>query len=76
MKGCLNQYKQYGSPNCEERYMILAKHIESGTLYKQDREFEWKCLNCGYIHKGTTPPTTCPVCKKPFTWYMALGLIR
>jgi rubrerythrin len=60
----------------EERYIILAKHIEAGTLYKQDREFEWKCLNCGYIHKGTTPPTTCPVCKKPFTWYMALGLIR
>jgi rubrerythrin len=60
----------------EERYIILAKHIEAGTLYKQDREFEWKCLNCGYIHKGTTPPTTCPVCKKPFTWYMPLGLVR
>jgi len=60
----------------EERYIILAKHIEADTLYKQDREFEWKCLNCGYIHKGKTPPKTCPVCKKPYTWYMALGLIR
>ena len=60
----------------EERYMILAKHIDEKTLYDQDREFEWKCLNCGYIHKGKTPPKTCPVCKKPYTWYMALGLIR
>jgi len=60
----------------EERYLILAKHLEAKTLYDQDREFEWKCLNCGYIHKGKTPPKTCPVCKKPFTWYMALGLVR
>jgi len=60
----------------EERYLILAKHMDANTLYNQDAELEWKCLNCGYIHKGKTPPTTCPVCKKPFTWYMALGLIR
>ncbi len=60
----------------EERYLILAKHMDADTLYNQEKELEWKCLNCGYIHKGKTPPTTCPVCKKPFTWYMALGLIR
>lgn len=60
----------------EERYLILAKHMDANTLYNQETELEWKCLNCGYIHKGKTPPTTCPVCKKPFTWYMALGLIR
>jgi len=60
----------------EERYIILATHIDNNTLYNQETELEWKCLNCGYIHKGKTPPTTCPVCKKPFTWYMALGLIR
>ena len=60
----------------EERYIILAKHINDNTLYNQNTELEWKCLNCGYIHKGKTPPETCPVCKKPPTWYMALGLIR
>ncbi len=60
----------------EERYLILAKHMDANTLYNQEAELEWKCLNCGYVHKGKTPPTTCPVCKKPFTWYMALGLIR
>jgi len=60
----------------EERYIILAKKIDSKTLYDSDTELEWKCLNCGYIHKGKTPPAKCPVCLKPFTWYMALGMVR
>lgn len=60
----------------EERYIIIAKHMDANTLYNRETELEWKCVNCGYIHKGKTPPTTCPVCKKPFTWYMPLGLVR
>lgn len=60
----------------EERYIILAKKLDSKTLYSSEVELEWKCVNCGYIHKGTAPPTTCPVCKKPMTWYMPLGLVR
>lgn len=60
----------------EERYIIIAKKIDSNTLYNSETELEWKCLNCGYIHKGKLPPKKCPVCQKPFTWYMALGLVR
>jgi rubrerythrin len=60
----------------EERYIILSSKLDSNTLYSSEVELEWKCVNCGYIHKGKTPPTTCPVCKKPFTWYMPLGLVR
>ncbi len=60
----------------EERYIILAKHLDAKTLYDQDTELEWKCVNCGYIHKGKTPPQKCPVCQKPYTWYMPLGLVR
>lgn len=60
----------------EERYIILSSKLDSKTLYDSEVELEWKCVNCGYIHKGKTPPTTCPVCKKPFTWYMPLGLVR
>ena len=72
---CTGEIKEVEEKH-EERYLILAKHMDADTLYNQEKEMEWKCLNCGYIHKGKTPPTTCPVCKKPFTWYMALGLIR
>ena len=60
----------------EERYIIIARQIDNNTLYNQDAELEWKCLNCGYIHFGKTPPATCPVCKKASTWYMPLGLVR
>ncbi len=60
----------------EERYIILAKQLDSKTLYDQNTEYEWKCVNCGYIYRGKTPPKTCPVCKKPREWYMPLGLIR
>jgi len=60
----------------EERYIILAKHMDANTLYNQETEFEWKCLNCGYIHVGKQPPDKCPLCQKSKTWYMALGLIR
>jgi len=60
----------------EERYLIIARKLDNKTLYDSKVELEWKCLNCGYIHKGKTPPEKCPVCTKPFTWYMALGLVR
>lgn len=60
----------------EERYIIIATHMDRNTLYNREVELEWKCVNCGYVHKGKTPPTECPVCKKPFTWYMPLGLVR
>jgi len=60
----------------EERYLIIARKLDSKTLYDADAVLEWKCLNCGYIYKGKQPPKICPVCKKPFTWYMALGMVR
>ena len=60
----------------EERYLIIARKLDQKTLYDSETELEWKCLNCGYIHKGKTPPKKCPVCKKPFTWYLPLGLVR
>lgn len=22
----------------------------------------WRCIVCGFIHQGETPPTDCPVC--------------
>jgi len=60
----------------EERYIILATHLDAKTLYDQNAEFEWKCVNCGFIYKGKAPPAKCPVCQKPYTWYMPLGLVR
>lgn len=59
-----------------ERYRILADKLEGGDLFKSDDEVEWKCLNCGYIHKGKEAPQTCPLCQKPQGFYMQIGLVR
>lgn len=59
-----------------ERYDILAKKLEEGTLFKNENEIEWKCLNCGYIHKGKLAPDKCPLCKKAQGYYMGLKIVR
>lgn len=60
----------------EERYLKLVEMLEKNTLFETEKEVEWKCLNCGYIHKGTSAPDACPSCKKPQGWYMQLNIIR
>ncbi len=60
----------------EERYNILAELLESGKMFESETEIEWKCLNCGYIHKGKSAPEKCPLCQKPQGWYMPLGVVR
>ena len=59
-----------------ERYQILADRLEKGTMFKSDKETEWKCLNCGYIHTGTEAPDRCPLCTKPQGFYMELGIVK
>jgi rubrerythrin len=60
----------------EERYIIIAKKLDSKTLYDPGVELEWKCVNCGYIYKGKAPPMKCPLCLKPQGWFMPLGLVK
>jgi rubrerythrin len=59
-----------------ERFTLLADKLENGTLYKSENEIEWKCLNCGHVHKGKTAPGKCPFCKKDQGWFMGLGVVR
>ena len=59
-----------------ERYTILADKLEQGKLFESDNEIEWKCLNCGYIHKGKSAPKICPACHKPQGYYMGLKIVR
>ncbi len=60
----------------EERYNILANLLESKKMFESEKEIEWKCLNCGYVHKGKSAPDKCPVCAKPQGWYMPIGVVR
>lgn len=49
----------------EKHYLSLYEDLKNETLYKHDDATSWRCLNCGYIHTGTTSPTVCPACKHP-----------
>lgn len=61
----------------EERYNKLAEKLESSHFYEvSDDQTQWKCLNCGYIHRGTQAPKVCPACAKPQGYYMQLGFIQ
>jgi rubrerythrin len=59
-----------------ERFTILADKLEKGKIFESETEIEWKCLNCGYIHKGKQAPEKCPLCQKPQGWYMGIGVVR
>lgn len=53
----------------EKRYLKLKDNIEKGIVFKRDQEVEWKCRNCGYIHKGKEAPKMCPACAHPQAHY-------
>ena len=49
----------------ERRFRKLLANIENGKVFERDEEVEWKCNNCGYIHKGKSAPKSCPACAHP-----------
>lgn len=53
----------------EKRYLKLKDNIEKGIVFKRDQEVEWKCRNCGYVHKGLEAPDVCPACAHPKAYY-------
>lgn len=52
-----------------ERFLKLRENIEKGIVFKRDGVVVWKCLNCGHIHVGEAAPLSCPVCKKPQSFF-------
>ncbi|MCK4912431.1 MAG: rubrerythrin family protein [Candidatus Omnitrophica bacterium] len=49
----------------EKRYRKLVKNIKEDKVFNKDAEGEWKCRNCGYVHKGKNAPEKCPACAHP-----------
>lgn len=49
----------------EARFQLLAKQVESGTVFKRARVVQWKCRNCGYVCEAAEAPAKCPVCGHP-----------
>jgi rubrerythrin len=53
----------------ERRYLKLLENVKAGTVFKRDEVVEWRCRNCGYVHKGKSAPKTCPACQHPQAYY-------
>ena len=56
----------------EKRFRALAENLKQGKVFERDTEVVWRCRNCGYIHKGKTPPETCPACNHPKAYFELL----
>jgi rubrerythrin len=56
----------------EDRYRKLLENVKSKKVFSRDKIVEWKCLNCGYVHKGKSAPKQCPECKHPQAFYELL----
>lgn len=55
-----------------DRFQLMLKHVEEGTLWKRTKPVTWRCLVCGYTETGTEPPKVCPGCDHPYQHYVAL----
>jgi len=53
----------------EERYKKILKNVQTGAVFKKDKEVWWVCRECGYLHFGKTPPDSCPSCDHPRSFY-------
>lgn len=56
----------------EERYRKLFSNVTMGKVFEKEESTEWICRECGYIHKGTTAPSVCPVCAHEQAFYQVL----
>lgn len=53
----------------EIRFRKLIDNIKNQRVFKREGKVFWKCLECGYIHEGETPPAVCPSCKHPQAYF-------
>mgnify|MGYP000613285095 CR=1 FL=1 len=57
----------------EDIFRELAANIDSGRVFARTEERIWKCLGCGYLHKGTEAPEKCPACVRKQAYFELLG---
>jgi rubrerythrin len=53
----------------EQRYQKLLDQVKAGTVLKKTKVTNWVCRECGYVHKGKTPPEKCPACNHARAYY-------
>lgn len=56
----------------ETMYLELADNIAKNRVFQKEEDKTWRCLSCGYIHKGSAAPKKCPACVKPTGYFELL----
>lgn len=56
----------------EERYLKLLHNVESGLVFKRDKDTNWICRNCGYVEQTESAPDLCPACAHPRSFFELL----
>ncbi|EKD51722.1 MAG: rubrerythrin [uncultured bacterium] len=64
-------FKQISKVEAEHRarYQHLLELVEQDKVFLRNAPVKWKCLKCGYVHEGNTPPAKCPTCQHPKEYY-------
>lgn len=57
----------------ESRFYRLLNHILNETVFKRLEKIQWRCLECGHIHEGTSAPTLCPTCQHEQAYFLPVG---
>ncbi len=56
----------------EKRFLAFAESIKQDAVFKRAKATTWRCLHCGYIHKGEGAPKQCPACAHPQDYFEVL----
>jgi rubrerythrin len=59
--------------NHEMMFRALADSLAAGRVFKRDTPVVWRCISCGYVHEGNSPPDKCPACVKPPGYFELLN---
>jgi rubrerythrin len=57
----------------EQLFRELAENIKNNRVFARQEEQVWKCLGCGYLHRGSAAPDKCPACVRPTGYFELLG---
>ncbi len=57
----------------ERRFLDFAKNIKEGRVFMREQSVEWRCRNCGFVHKGNSAVDLCPACAHPQAHFELFG---
>lgn len=57
----------------EKRYLALAGNIEKNLVFTRPQPVIWRCINCGWLHEGTSAPKVCLACAHPTAHFEILA---